>query len=231
MTPDAQRSPVLDTFSAGVDTLFNVDILRSLDDHKCDAALKDAIDRALLSSRGAVLRVLPRLFASFVHSVKKNRSTLYGQGSSAIPGHAAVRAQIDGLAFYALCEASISGSPKLDGPLVWDTRIALLKTVDSESLYDASDANSIQVLRSSGNAAVGVLTSSRSGNVPHICIHLTFLADPGPLNLDASLVDRALDVLTVLTHIDYDLMVPELPIIWPRLAHVRTFYYHHGYVI
>lgn len=146
--------------------MFNVDILRSLDDHKCDAALRDAINRALVSSRGAVLRILPRLFASFVHSVKKNRNALYGQGSSAGPGYAAVQVQIDGLAFYALCEASISESPNLDTPLTWDTTIALLKTVDSEGLYNASDANSTQVLRSSGNAAVGVFASSCHGKFP-----------------------------------------------------------------
>lgn len=178
---DSQLSPLLDIYSAGIDTLFNVDILRSLDDHKCDAALKGALDRALLASRGAALRVLPRLFASFVQSLKRSRNTLYGQGSNAGLSHAAVQVQVDGLAFYALCEATIAGSPHSDGPSTWDTRIALLKTVDNESLYHASDADSNRVLRSSGNAAIKILTSSRNGNVAHVCIWLTFPTEPGPI--------------------------------------------------
>lgn len=220
---DWQRLPVSDIYSAGVDTLFHVDILRNTDDHKCDGALKSALDRTLLASREAALRVLPRLLVSFVQSLKRNRNTIYGQGSSSGLSHAAVQIQADSVAFYALCEASINGSPHSDRPSTWDTRIALLKTVDSETLYHASDADGNQVYRSSGNAAVRILASSRNGNIAHICVRHLLLADPD-INLDAVLVDKALDVLTVLTHIDYDLMAPELPVIWPTLAHVGTPY-------
>ena len=131
-----------------------------------------------------------------------------------------MQVQIDGLAFYALCQESISGSTDV-GSLTWDTTITLLKTVDNEGLYNALDANGTQVLRSSGNAAVRLLTSSCHGNGSRLRMCLGYMLTLVRQNIDTTLVDKALDVLTLLTRIDYDLMVSELPVIWPVLAHVR----------
>ncbi|KZT74833.1 hypothetical protein DAEQUDRAFT_659162 [Daedalea quercina L-15889] len=193
----AQCPLISEIYSAGTETLFSVDVLRNIDDHMCDATLKDALRKALSSSTKAVLRALPSLFASFVLSLKRNRNALFSQSSNNAAGHSSTQVQVDGLAFYALCEENIIASPSSHVPLMWDTRIALLKTVDSESLYHASDANGTMVLRDSGSLAIRVLTSSRE---------------------DAVYVDKAVDVLAALTRIDYDLMAPNLPVIWPALA-------------
>ncbi|KAH9937475.1 Urb2/Npa2 family-domain-containing protein [Fomitopsis serialis] len=193
---DVQHATICDIYSAGIETLFSVDILRNVEDHKCDAALKDAISKCLPSSAKVVLRALPLLFASFVPTLKKNRNTLFSQGSNNAAGHASTQVQLAGLAFYALCENILSAAPSPDSPLTWDARVSLLEIVDSESLYNASDANSTEVLRSSGGMAVRTLTYSE----------------------DASLIDKAVDVLALLTRIDYDLIAPTLPAVWPVLA-------------
>ncbi|KAH9835766.1 Urb2/Npa2 family-domain-containing protein [Rhodofomes roseus] len=197
----ARLTPISDVYLAGIETLFSVDVLRNVEDHKCDAALKDAISQSSHLSSKAVLHALPLLLTSFVQSLKKNRNALFSQGSSNAAGHASMQVQPAGLAFYALCENILDAAPTPDSTQIWDTRVALLETVDSESLYNPSDANGTEVLRNSGAMAVRVVTYIQE---------------------DVAFLDKAEDVLAILTRIDYDLMAPELPVLWPALARTSS---------
>ncbi|CDO72438.1 hypothetical protein BN946_scf184977.g139 [Trametes cinnabarina] len=85
----ARLQLALDIYDAGIDTLFGLDLLKPAADQKHDSALADALERILQVSSEIVLRPLPRVFASYVQTVKRHKGALFGQGSNHASGQVA----------------------------------------------------------------------------------------------------------------------------------------------
>ncbi|PCH33433.1 hypothetical protein WOLCODRAFT_147530 [Wolfiporia cocos MD-104 SS10] len=188
-----------EVFAAGVETLFNAEVLRGIDDQKCDPALKAILNDMVLGLPQVVLGALPRLLESFVQSVKRHKNALFGQGSNHAASNLTALVQAAGLAFLNTCEGILLSADESEAGMVWNARLALLAIVDRENLYNSSDGNATNVLGQIGALAVANLQSSWQ---EHRLLRTT----------------AAVDILSALTRIDYDLMSPVLPTIWPRLA-------------
>ncbi|KZT06756.1 uncharacterized protein LAESUDRAFT_774312 [Laetiporus sulphureus 93-53] len=198
---ELERSLVSMIYSAGVETLLSVDVLRTLDDTKCDLALKEALLTSTSQMPDVVLKVIPRLFGSFIQSIKRNKNALFSQSSKQTSGTLSLQTQTAGAAFFALCDELLVSDSGHRTASVWPTRIALLAIVDGEAIYDVRDENATRILRQNSDLAVEALKSAwREG--------------------EAAQTGFALVVITIITHIDYELVSPALTIIWPRLAMV-----------
>ncbi|EMD41711.1 hypothetical protein CERSUDRAFT_128752 [Gelatoporia subvermispora B] len=188
-----------DVFSAGIETVFNLDILRQAGELYCDNALKEALARATSGTAQETLSVIPRLLQAFVHAIKRHRGALFSQGSHQAPADTARQVQASGMAFFSLCNSLLGSSD--DNLQSWQMRIDLLSVVQAENLYYTEDEPAAGVLRQSGKLAMDAL--KQAWQKEH-----------------AERTQKALDVLAALVRIDYDLMSPTLPTILPRLAMV-----------
>ncbi|KAI0374393.1 hypothetical protein BV20DRAFT_977085 [Pilatotrama ljubarskyi] len=198
---EAVHSPLAsDIYDAGIETIFGLDILKPSADQKHESALADALERTLKVSPEIVLRPLPRLFASYVHTLKRHKGALFGQGSSQAPGQTADQLQVAAMAFYAACCALTQAGAD---DLSWSCRVALLGVVEREHLVNPKDDNAKARLRRDGDMAVEALTAAWDEQ------HL-------------SRTTNAVKVLASLTRIDYDLMSVSSAVVFPRLATVPS---------
>ncbi|KAG5341373.1 hypothetical protein C0989_011084 [Termitomyces sp. Mn162] len=137
-------------YDAGIETLFNLDILRRARDSKTDTELFEAI-APVLTSNTDVYAVLPRIFASYIESIKKYRGALVSQSSSQTPGSANAEIQTKGIQFLASCLLLLDAHEQ--SVKTWSARVALLKVVDKESLFDRRNTEAAMVLdRAIGHA-------------------------------------------------------------------------------
>ncbi|KAI9066632.1 hypothetical protein FKP32DRAFT_1589329 [Trametes sanguinea] len=192
---DAQPQLVSDIYDAGIDTLFGLDLLKPAADQKHDSALADAFEHILQVSSDIVLRPLPRLFASYVQTIKRHKGALFGQGSNQASGQAADQLQAIAMGFYALCGTLARA---VTDDVSWRCRVALLEVVEKENLFNAKDNDAKALLRQDGEVATETLSSAWDDQ-------------------HASRTDAAVQILTLLTRIDYDLMSPSSAIVFPRL--------------
>lgn len=145
-------------FNAGIDTIFNVDILRL---EQNGSLIDGPISELLKDTPIAVVQSLPRLFASYVETIRRFRGTLFGQGSNQAPGTSLIHARSAAVKFYASCEALLAKAG--DGEIVWQTRLALLNTTDEQTLYSVNDEDVGYVLREVGETAVVALLKAIQG--------------------------------------------------------------------
>ncbi|KAI0359178.1 hypothetical protein OH77DRAFT_1473878 [Trametes cingulata] len=193
------QSPLAsDIYHAGIETIFGLDILKPSADQKHESALADALERTLTASPEIVLRPLPRLFASYVQTLKRHKGALFGQGSSQAPGQTADQLQAAAMAFYAAC-CTLTQSGEDD--LSWPCRVALLAVVERENLLSLKDDAAKARLRRDGDMAVEALAAAWDER-------------------HSSRTTNAVKVLASLTRIDYDLMAVSSAVVFPRLATV-----------
>jgi len=190
---------VSEMYSAGIETLFNLDILRTAEDNKCDRALKDALAEALASFPAVSLDAMPRMFESFIQTIKRHKSALFGQGSNHTAGNVATQVQAVGIAFFSMCGELLASAPNGEDDRIWKTRIALLVIVDAENLYNVRDEHATHTLRQCGEISVEALKTGWQAQ-------------------RLQQTDASLEVLACLTRIEYDLMSPMLTLIWRRLS-------------
>ncbi|KAL7285691.1 hypothetical protein ACG7TL_000796 [Trametes sanguinea] len=194
----AQPQLSSDIYDAGIETLFGLDLLKPAADQKHDSALADAFERILQVSSEIVLRPLPRLFASYVQTIKRHKGALFGQGSNQASGQVADQLQANAMGFYALCSTlARAGTDDVS----WRCRVALLEVVEKENLFNAQDNDAKALLRQDGDVAAEWLSSAWDEQ-------------------HASRTGAAVQILTLLTRIDYDLMSPTSSIVLPRLLAV-----------
>lgn len=153
----------VDSYVAGVEIIFNVDILRQAGDQKCDNSLKDVLAASVLVDPSTILGSLPRLLKSFVQSIKRHRSVLFSQGSNQTPSETALPIQAAGMAFFTLCNSLLTKTD--NGDLVWHARVLLLEIVVQENLFSAHDDHAALMLRSNGELANQALSSAWQGDV------------------------------------------------------------------
>ncbi|KAH9890919.1 Urb2/Npa2 family-domain-containing protein [Cubamyces lactineus] len=189
-----------DMYDAGIETVFVLEVLKPAADQKHDSALVEALERTMQASYEIVLRPLPRLFASYVQTVKRHKSALFGQGSSQVPGQIAYQVQAAAMAFYSNLSTLTRAGGDDD---FWRCRVSLLDVVEKENLFNPKDDEARILLRQDGDIAVETLNNA------HDEAH-TFRTD------------SAVQVLALLTRIDYDLMSTSAAVLFPRLVAIPS---------
>ncbi|KAG6911773.1 hypothetical protein DXG01_000019 [Tephrocybe rancida] len=187
---DATLSDII--YDSGVETLFNLDVLRWTRDSRTENHLFEAIT-PVLTSNIEVFAVLPRLFSSYIDSIKKHRGALVSQSSTQAPGAAKTEIQTQGMQFFASCLLLLDADENLHQ--TWSARVALLKVVDREGLFERSNVEAAILLDR-------VLGQSLS-----------------KIDMKASteLSVFGVECLSTIARIDYDIIVPLLPRILPKL--------------
>ncbi|KAH8100543.1 Urb2/Npa2 family-domain-containing protein [Cristinia sonorae] len=193
-------------YEAGIETLFNVDTLRSVQEVHAANTFEKALANLISTQPDIVLQSLPRLFRSHGQTQIKYRAALYGQGSKQTTGSTTEQARSASMGFLTLCESLLSQVPENEA--VWTARVSLLRIVDQEGLLSRSDEDSAAVLRRIGESAVLSLGSAKQE--------------------DHGFVKALLSALTTLTHIDYDLVPFGLTRVLPLLVTVPSSVQHSG---
>ncbi|EED81249.1 predicted protein [Postia placenta Mad-698-R] len=191
------QEAVAGIYAAGVETMFGVDVLRSLEEGKCDPALKNAL-AGTLAPNASTLDVLPRLLRSFIQSVRRHKTALFSQGSNRATDNVVAQVQGAGTAFYAMCDELVTRAGNIEPMRIWETRIKCLAIVEEERLHSVGNDPLTQILRENGDTALEALRGSWEEQ-------------------HAQRVDAAMEIISVLTRIDYDIVSPTLPSIWKRL--------------
>lgn len=163
-SPLARYQTILEnTYSAGAETLFSVDILRQTHAHKSDNLLFEALRRVSITSSTVVLRGLPHLFVSFIQYIKKYRATLFSQGSNQLFGAATEELHTCGMRFFVSCQPLLDEN--VDEELTWPTRVALITLVDQEYLFNRKQPDAELALTRNTELALATLSTSRTGAV------------------------------------------------------------------
>ncbi|KAK0465330.1 Urb2/Npa2 family-domain-containing protein [Desarmillaria tabescens] len=179
-------------YTAGVEILFSLDILRQSVDG--DLTLFEVLEGVNMSS---LLVNLPRLFRSFVTSVKRFRGALFGQGSSrqSIGGIEEVRSA--GMHFF------ISSQPLLNASGLeveaWTAQVELLKVINEEALFTGSQRDLEGIFTKVIENAISVLSTASVTEEQKIV---------------TSLVAGA---LTMIARIEYSILEAALPKILPLI--------------
>ncbi|KAG6866798.1 hypothetical protein C0991_008734 [Blastosporella zonata] len=134
--PSADAALASVVYDTGIETMFNLDVLRRARDSRTENDLFESI-APVLASNIEVYTVLPHLFASFVESIRKNRGALVSQSSTQVPGASNTEIQMQGMQFFASCLSLLDVHET--SSQAWSARVALLKVVDKESLFDRSN--------------------------------------------------------------------------------------------
>ncbi|KAL1739267.1 hypothetical protein HDZ31DRAFT_69116 [Schizophyllum fasciatum] len=114
--------------AAGVEILFNPDILKQANTDTADSHLFTALSK---QNPSLVLSALPPLFDAFVSAINDSRNTIFSQGSSATANAAVDKQRAAGMSFYLACEKLLqSGEPAT----AWRSRGDLLAIVEKERL-------------------------------------------------------------------------------------------------
>lgn len=219
---DAESSSVyaalLDNiYSTGIDILFNLDILRQAHDPKSDSLFESFRVLTTASAGPPVLRGLPRIFTSYVQFVKKYRGTLFGQGSS---GTSTEEWRVSSMKFFASCEALLNQSDALDE--LWSTRVALLALVAQENLYSPAQPDATHLLKTIGELAISKFSVDSCGKLLlRFYLHPRYLKTPCS-DGQSHTPKFAIESLSALIQIDYDLVAPALPRILPKLLVVSN---------
>lgn len=192
-TQDAAFHEII--FSAGAETLFNLEILRQSQDVKVENTIFDAFDNLGKSHKPFILEALPKLFSQYIQSISKYRSALFGQGSQQQAGTALNQLHAAGMGFFTSCQVYLDETD--DHERAWTTRAALLDIVEEENLFDRTlDVD--RVFNRSIEASIAILASEQS------------LDQTGVITL-------SLRCLTAIARIDHDLIVPSIPRIFSQL--------------
>ncbi|KAJ7783538.1 Urb2/Npa2 family-domain-containing protein [Mycena maculata] len=184
-------------YVAGVETLLNADTLRQVhdEDHQLFIALRNLPD-------DTVHPLLPGLFSSFVHSTRKHRSALFGQGFGHTPAAIAEQLRMASFSFFDACQALLNVvHPTI---LTWEARVGLLGVVGEENLFSSSQHDGQMSLKNIVPLVLSVLGSDLSG----AC--------------SAKQASLSVACLSKLMQIDHDLILEDVPRILPQLRRISN---------
>jgi hypothetical protein len=146
---------------AGIDTIFNFDILRQSQDGNTESALLQNL-RTLNKSHGEiVMETLPQICVHYIHSLKKHRVALFGQGPLHSEGTALDEFHGAGVRFFVSCEGMLRDHDQTSR--VWATRIALLQIVNQENLFHRNQPDTQVVLNQLLETSLTALNDSWKG--------------------------------------------------------------------
>jgi hypothetical protein len=197
-------------YDTGVETFFNLDVLRPLLESKSEFAIFSSLRGAASTSGVAIFSVLSRLFSSFLYAIKKHRVTLFGQGSAQLPVSASSEINAAGMLFFVACQSLLDDTEL--STEAWRARNALLDTVRKDNLFSRPLLEAETAL----NQICELAIESLSGWViPLIAAGFLTISKDGNEN-----VAFALDCLSTLAQIDYDIILPAMPRLLPKLLSV-----------
>ncbi|KAK0245997.1 Urb2/Npa2 family-domain-containing protein [Armillaria nabsnona] len=178
-------------YAAGVEILFCLDILRQSVDG--EFAFFEALEGVDMPS---LLGNLPRLFRSFVNSVKRFRGALFGQGSSRQSTGGVEEARAAGMRFF------ISSQPLLNVSglevRAWTAQVELLKVINEEALFSSSQRDLEEVFTEVIENAISVLSTTSSAE-------------------QQAIIYLVADALTMIARIEYSVLEAALPRILPLI--------------
>lgn len=146
---------------AGIDTIFNLGILRQNQDGNAESALLQNL-RTLNKSQGElVMETLPKIYDHYIHSLKRHRGALFGQGSQHCGGTAFDELHGAGVRFFMSCEGMLCDHDQTSP--VWATRIALMQIVNRENLFHRKQSDTQVVLDQILNTSLTALNDSWQG--------------------------------------------------------------------
>ena len=151
------------TFEIGVETIYNVDVLRVAHEQRAQTSLDETLGDLIAQTPETVLASLPYLFKSYIEVNKKFRNALFGQGSKNTGVTAAEQARGASMKFFASCDSVLRSVAESEA--VWQARLALLSIVDEEDLVVAGDQESVSILQPIGDLAVTSLSAAEQGNL------------------------------------------------------------------
>jgi len=168
----SQPTLISSIYAAGTEILFTLDILRQIQIQSSStiaSALSTNLQMLLSNHPSQVLSSLPRLFASFVHSIQKHRGTLFNQPSGSTMGVSNTATDVRKMAmvFLVSCMGLVDQTDDSDGDKVWETRISLLEIVCQETLFNSMGVHlgdEVEaVFRRNGDAAIEALNLVSQG--------------------------------------------------------------------
>ncbi|KAF9073753.1 Urb2/Npa2 family-domain-containing protein, partial [Rhodocollybia butyracea] len=143
-------SPVHSTLSeclynAGAECILNLDVLR---DNKTESTLFNALETIPAE---LVIPILPNLFSSHIHALKRNRGAIFGQGSNQ---------KLDSLdefrkfslRFFALCQPILNKAAERGE--AWKTKTLLLDVIKDENLFTAGQLEAEKLFNGIVNTAL-----------------------------------------------------------------------------
>ncbi|EKM60878.1 uncharacterized protein PHACADRAFT_133752 [Phanerochaete carnosa HHB-10118-sp] len=145
-----------DVYEAGVETMFNVDVLRQAQDRD-DYPYVEFLSSAITASPVAACHGLPRLFKAFIQVTRRHKAAIFGQSSHQAPGASADQARQASLKFFAMCDSLLS--PVNEDEIRWETKTKLLRIMNSEGLYGANNESIDKVLSRIGEETIAGLAN------------------------------------------------------------------------
>ncbi|KIM48444.1 hypothetical protein M413DRAFT_440178 [Hebeloma cylindrosporum] len=131
------RSAILD---AGVETLFNLDVLRQSYDSKNENFFVESLEKIFSTDGDLVMQNLPILLAQYISANKKHRGALFSQGSQAQSGASLDELHETGMRFFSLILGLVKDSNQ--GCQAWQTRVLLLQIVERENIFSSKQLDS-----------------------------------------------------------------------------------------
>ncbi|KAK0505923.1 Urb2/Npa2 family-domain-containing protein, partial [Armillaria luteobubalina] len=178
-------------YAAGVEILFCLDILRQSVDS--EITFFEALEGVDMPS---LLGNLPRLFRSFVTSVKRFRGALFGQGSSRQSTGGVEEARTVGMRFFISSQPLLNVSGLEVG--AWTAQVELLKVINDEALFSNSQRDFEGVFTKIIEDAISVLSTASSAERQAILFLVA-------------------DALTIIARIEYSIIETALPRILPLI--------------
>ena len=125
---------------AGIDTMFNLDILRLMHDSRAENPLVERLQVISQTERALVLEHIPQLLVYYVQAIKKNRGALFSQGSQAYATSSKEELHANGMQFFISLLGLVDDSNR--SPEAWTARFLLLETVNKENIFEVKQQDS-----------------------------------------------------------------------------------------
>ncbi|EAU93316.2 hypothetical protein CC1G_08629 [Coprinopsis cinerea okayama7 len=212
LSPSSSANEALhkSTLLAGTDTLFNIDILRQIQDSKDhDFPLIHSLLALSKHHRQLVLGILPTLFTHYVAALRRHKSGLFSTGSSSGGGSQRPELNATALHFFSLCQ-DVLNLQEFGDEDTWTTACKLLDIVDQEHLYLSTAENEAASLVLAKNLELALRGLAECYKEERLGI-----------------TNAIVNTLSALTRIDCDLILPSTPSIISRLLCIPTTHLEH----
>jgi hypothetical protein len=133
------------SLAAGIDTVFNLDVLRHTHESKADNLLVSHLGAIVDENKSLIYEFIAILFVQYVKALNRHRGAIFSQGSHSQPGAVLEHIRQSAMNFFTLLWALVvdgSGGGGQYEKSAWQTRLALLRTVDQENLFSQKQAGS-----------------------------------------------------------------------------------------
>ncbi|KAF9480438.1 hypothetical protein BDN70DRAFT_931712 [Pholiota conissans] len=192
------KTSVLD---AGIETLFNLDILRQNIDSKADHSLVEHLQVLSSTEKGLVYTHIQSILVYYIQAIRKHRGALFSQGSSQSQGASLDELHEYGTQFFISLLGLVQESER--DTLAWTTRASLLEVVDKENLFNRKQPDMQRSLK-------------------HLLECILMSPNEGRKEDQPECTEPAVQCLSIVSHIDYDLVLPYVPRILPLLFQISA---------